>query len=73
MVWLYKDPKGENIFGSAAQGALHLSKLPISSVDTILADQHTNEKEKIDLLAAKVRELESMQVTNALHFDIGNN
>ena len=72
MLWLCKDPKGVNIFGSATQEALQLSKLLMIPVDNILADKHTSEKEKIDLLAARVRELESMQVTNSLCSDTGS-
>ena len=49
MVCLYKDPEGKYIF-TATQEALR--------------DKHTSNKEKIDLLAARVRELESNQVTN---------
>ena len=49
MVCLYKDPEGKYIF-TATQEALR--------------DKHTSNKEKIDLLAARVRELESKQVTN---------
>ena len=68
MMWLYKDPKGENIFTTpAAQGTTQLAKLPSSVnlhvVDSILSDQHVSDKEKIDLLTARVRELESKQVT----------
>ena len=65
MVWLYKDPKGEKIFtaASASQGTLQLSKIPVNTAEKILSDQNTSDKEKIDLLAARVRELESQQVS----------
>ena len=67
MVWLYKDPKGEKIFAhaSASQGTLQLSKIPpVNTADKILSDQNTSDKEKTDLLAARVRELESHQVSH---------
>ena len=65
MVWLYKDPKGEKIFtgASAAQGTLQLTKIPVNTADKILSDQNTSDKEKIELLATRVRELESQQVS----------
>ena len=65
MVWLYMDPKGEKIFTatSASQGTLQLSKIPVNTAEKILSNQNTSDKEKIDLLAARVRELESHQVS----------
>ena len=69
MVWLYKDPKGENIFTCtpAAQRTLPLAKLPMTAVDNILSDKNTSDKEKIDLLVARVRDLESQQVTKLVY------
>ena len=50
MVCLYKDPKGKNIFTAAQRSLRH--------------HQCSSDKKKIDQLAARVRELESKQVTN---------
>ena len=69
MVWLYKDPKGEAIFNSTNSGqqqqqTIQMAQLTnnthTSTVDTILSDQNTSDKEKINILANRVKELESM-------------
>lgn len=61
MVYLYKDPKGENIFQTNNTKMSVTFKLGSSSVDSILKDGNKSEKEKIDLLAARLREVESRQ------------
>ena len=68
MVWLHKDPEGENIFSglSVKHEALRLAKSV--AVDNILSDRNTSDKEKIDLLAKTLREVDSQQVTFLLHY-----
>ena len=66
MVWLYKDPKGTNIFTSTHTHASQFKKQPSTvlahmnsnAVDSILSDKSTTDSKKIELLAARVRELE---------------
>ena len=75
MVWLYKDPKGVEIF-STYQTGQQQQQQPVkmahlgssSTVDGILTDQNTSDKEKINILANRVKELESMvNVSSSLY------
>ena len=64
MVWLYKDPKGTNIFSSTQNGQQQppptiLVQFSSNTVDSILSDKSTTDSKKIELLAARVRELEA--------------
>ena len=64
MVWLYKDPEGENIFSSSSATQLgNLQRTKSVAVDNILTDRNTSDKEKIDLLAKRLRVVDSQQVT----------
>ena len=63
MVWLYKDPKGTNIFSSTQndqqQPSTVLVQFNSSTIDSILSDKSITDSKKIELLAARVRELEA--------------
>ena len=64
MVWLYKDPKGTNVFSSTQNGqqqppSTALVQFSSNTVDSILSDKSTTDSKKIEILAARVRELEA--------------